>query len=1229
MKRNFTRILAAVALLVFIMPSMVAWGQNEATWDPSYSSNTVLHEVTVQIDDNISATFNRGMGATNPQYYTNGDAVRMYGSNTLTITSSSNSLITQILINLTQSIGFSVSSGSYEVDNNVGIWTGDPSDAIVFTNNTSGQNRISSITVRYSTSGGTPTCAAPTFDPAGGTFLEPQNVTISTATEGATIYYTTNDTEPSTSSDVYSEPIPVSSTTTIKAMAVKADYNNSSVASATYTISSLVHAGTEDDPYTVADARTAIDAGVGITEVYATGIVSAIPTAWSTDYNNITFNFVDNEGDANFLQAYRCVSGTGVDASTVAVGDIVVVYGNLTKYNSTYEFTQGCELVSLEHPQSPTIVLAPTSIDLGNSNATGETIARTFTVSQINLTADVTLDLQGDGALDINRIVKGAQPTTVTWTYTPSETGNINATITATSAGAETQTLTITGAAVAPVTGNCYEKVTEAMQDWSGCYIITGINSGNYYALTGVSSNLGTTAAVTVVGSNIESNSTTDAYQVIVAQTTSGYSLYMNGVGYLGYNSDATTSNNYLHALEAFEANTCEWTISMTDGLATITNVRNNVRTLQFNYNNGNSRFACYTSSQVKPTLFKYTGTVVVPPSISAQNVNIAWDATSGTIAYTVNNPVAGTTLTATTNADWISDITVNSENVTFTTTVNESNEDRTAEFTLAYAGAESKTVTVSQAMAPITSGTGTISFGNSGTKINSASVTGNDDLGNTWTITTVGTTSFTQSTYYSQVGKSAEPAESITFATTLPVAATVSAFEAKFGGFNSTAGDITLKVDGTTYGTGALDGTNDVIASCLPMVSGTVLTVTVTDIAKGVKCYYISYSLGAETYTLYIPGYINPTDPDADADDGYYLIASPVSVNPANVEGEPEGMTDGNFDLYYFNQSDNGAEWKNYEANHFNLVPGKGYLYAHDTDVELTLTGKPYTGNNVIDLVYDENAEFAGWNLIGNPYNYNVTVDKDFYIMNDNGDEIITPEEGMPILPMQGFFVVATAAGQTVTFSKYVAPIVPLGKLVLNLNHNRGTVIDRAIVRFGEGEQLPKFQLFENSTKLYIPQGNSDYAIVRSAAEGEMPVNFKAKENGTYTISVNTENVEMDYLHLIDNMTGTDVDLLQTPSYTFEASTRDYASRFRLVFSAEENGASAGSATFAYFNGNEWVVSNEGEAQLHVIDMTGRIVSTETINGNATVKVNAAPGVYMLRLINGNDIKTQKVIIK
>ena len=205
------------------------------------------------------------------------------------------------------------------------------------------------------------------------------------------------------------------------------------------------------------------------------------------------------------------------------------------------------------------------------------------------------------------------------------------------------------------------------------------------------------------------------------------------------------------------------------------------------------------------------------------------------------------------------------------------------------------------------------------------------------------------------------------------------------------------------------------------------------------------------------------------------------------------------------------------------------------------------------------------------------------------------------------------------------------LKSLALNVTGTRGNMIDRAIVRFGEGHQLPKFQLNKDNTKIYFAQADNDYAVVSSDNEGEMPVSFKAAENGTYTISFNAENTEMRYMHLIDNMTGNDIDLLATPSYSFEAKTTDYASRFRLVFSAnDENGASTGSATFAYFNGSEWNVSNMGEATLQVIDMLGRIVSSETINGNATMSTaNLGAGIYVMRLVNGENVKTQKVVVR
>ena len=382
--------------------------------------------------------------------------------------------------------------------------------------------------------------------------------------------------------------------------------------------------------------------------------------------------------------------------------------------------------------------------------------------------------------------------------------------------------------------------------------------------------------------------------------------------------------------------------------------------------------------------------------------------------------------------------------------------------------------------------------------------------------------------------------------------------------------------------------------------------------------------------YTLFIPGYENYDEPNG----GHFLIASPVTVNPADVIDtyNQQRMIDGEFDLYYFDQS-RDLEWINYKEGEgnfnpgFNLEPGKGYLYAHKTDGFFTVIGTPYSGNGVFELEYDSNAtDFAGWNLLGNPYDYPVSVGKAFYVMNEEGTEITPANENMPIMPMQGFFVKATGENQTVTFSEWEASIVPLDLLAMNLSNSHGATIDRAIVRFDRGHQLPKFQLNKNHTKVFIPQEGKDYAIVNATEMGEMPVSFKAEKNGNYTLSFSNENVEFGYLHLIDNMTGTDVDLLSNPTYSFEANASDYASRFKLVFAT---GSSAGSDTFAFYSNGELIINNEGNATLQVVDVMGRILKNESINGCSNVNVNAAPGVYMIRLFNGNNTKTQKIVVK
>ena len=367
------------------------------------------------------------------------------------------------------------------------------------------------------------------------------------------------------------------------------------------------------------------------------------------------------------------------------------------------------------------------------------------------------------------------------------------------------------------------------------------------------------------------------------------------------------------------------------------------------------------------------------------------------------------------------------------------------------------------------------------------------------------------------------------------------------------------------------------------------------------------------------ITAYTVGQNQDVSLTNGWYFIASPITDGYT-----PTGsMVANTYDLYRLDPST--TTWENYKnsehSDFTSLVNGQGYLYANSNNVTLSFTGaiKPYDATCTMGG--------TGWNLVGNPYTFNAYVNQSHYILNDTRDAIVAATSNSAVIaPCTGVIV----EGNATFYKEAVSQSHNNGHIQLAVaqqatNRGTATTFDNAIVSFNQGDQLGKFYFGTQNANIYIPQGAEEYAIVSAQAQGEMPVNFKANENGTYTITVNAEDVEMGYLHLIDNMTGADIDLLRTPNYTFSAKTDDFENRFRLVFNTSQNQ----SDNFAFISNGNLIINGTGTIQ--VIDIIGRTLFTKELStfNSPLSTLNFIPGVYVLHLIQGDKVRTQKIVIQ
>lgn len=178
------------------------------------------------------------------------------------------------------------------------------------------------------------TVATPTFSPGSTGISVPISVTISSATSGATIHYTTNGVDPTTSDTVYTTPITVSSAQTVKALAVKSGFIDSAIGSAVYSVATSI-VGVDFTPTGAILATSLMGLGTG------TMTWNRFP---ADDGSPFPHTITDIKNSGNVGTAIDCIISLGTAA---ALGNWAISTGSVNGFK-TYVYASGTYNVKLD-----------------------------------------------------------------------------------------------------------------------------------------------------------------------------------------------------------------------------------------------------------------------------------------------------------------------------------------------------------------------------------------------------------------------------------------------------------------------------------------------------------------------------------------------------------------------------------------------------------------------------------------------------------------------------------------------------------------------------------------------------------------------------------------------------------------------------------------------------------------------------------------------------------------
>lgn len=389
----------------------------------------------------------------------------------------------------------------------------------------------------------------------------------------------------------------------------------------------------------------------------------------------------------------------------------------------------------------------------------------------------------------------------------------------------------------------------------------------------------------------------------------------------------------------------------------------------------------------------------------------------------------------------------------------------------------------------------------------------------------------------------------------------------------------------------------------------------------------------------------------DVTNQDGWYVISFPMSNKISNNNYNNLIDENGYYDLYYYNEED--FHWYNYKIdNTFStFYLGQGYLYARRDTATIVSVGTP--NNSAVNFTLsaaaaNENGndhDLNGFNLVGNPFTFDICkgdgcaisnefLEEGYYSLSTNGTWI-AKNDSEPIRVGEGILVETidtNADGKSLEIKR-----IPYNETrkadndVIAITVSNELYEDVAYIKFGdsEGSGLRKIAHMNKDIQMvYIPKDGVNYAITNMDENTrEIPVSFQASTMGKYTISIDATKHNSDNIYLLDNFTGDKIDILNG-DYTFIAQSSHDEERFTLLISGNSG---TGDEHFAFINNNNIIINDiEGSASVQIFDVTGRQIIANEFNGSACISAEALnDGIYIIRMIDDNGIKTQKIVIQ